>query len=323
MPMTEAELNALVRPKIQAVFEGAVLQSVMFDLLEVVTPDALPGGSIADEAGVAFQHVYEANLSATGFSPGGALPAAGAERKVPCRLGYGKYTAAFDLTHFQYLQLLNGGADGMIVDDELGRQKRGMVRAIIDRIETDIMSGAGADRIQGLTQLITDVGNVYGQAIAIYPTLGAYRNTAGAPRALDMTILDDVHNTMRNTFKALRGPRLFGWTSTAQRNAVKGLPGVNTPTSMIVDGGTPTHQVATGRVFYDRTEFIDVPGATANTIYITDSDVHKLVAKPSPEDGSIFHVMPAERRGDVYRFEVYVYIQQVILEKAAIIDQLS
>jgi hypothetical protein len=326
--MLQAQVEALVRRKIQAVTQGAVNLSTMFDLLEVVTIDQIPGGTVSgtgtigDRQGLRWRHAYEGNLSAGSYSPGGARPAAGSEKYVELSAPFGKYTAAFELTHLQWVQLLNGQADEYVIDNALARQQKAMIEALVGQVETDIMSGVGLDRVIGLSSLITDVGVVYNQPIALYPTLAAYRNTAMGPRALDAAILRDVFSTMRNTFKAFKAPRLFAWCPTAQKNAAEGLPSTSTPTSVISDGGMPTRQLSVGRVFFDKAEFIDVPGATAGTIYLTEEDSHKLVTLPD-ESGSMFHVMPPQRDGDIYRFEIYCYIQQWIGSKSAFIDQLS
>lgn len=325
--MTQAQIDALIRRKMQAIVQGAVVNSTMFDRLEVLTPDSIPGsvlapGSIADVSGPRWQHRYEENKSATHHTPGGSRPAAGSEKYVECSAGWGVYTAAFELNHLQMTQLLSGSADDYIIDSAIARQQGAMVESTIGSIETDMMTGTGPNRLTGIAYLITDTGTVYNQAISSYPTLGAYRNTAVSPRSLSSDILRDVFATMRNTYKAFKNGPIYAWCPTAQKNAAEGLTATSSPTTVISDGGMPTHQIAKGRVFYDRAEFIDVPGCTSGTIYLTEADKHKLVSLPA-DDGSMWHMMPVQLDGDLYRWELYCYIQQVILGKSAIIDELS
>lgn len=325
-PLTEAQINALIAQRLSAAFAGYVKQSTMFDLLEVVTPGVVPGGAVADKSGLRFFHEYKGNDSATSYTPGGTLPVADAVKRVALSQNWGKYTAAFELNYLDWVKLTTGAADEYLVEDEIGRQSRALREAIIDAVETDIMTGTGADKVQGLASLISDSGSIYGQSRSSYPTLACYKaGNSGSGRALSKLILDGFFSTCRNTYKALLGPRITAWTSTSQKAAAAGLTGSSQATTVIADGAVPTLQIAADKVKYGNAEFVDVPGCTSGTIYFTDAAGHKLVALPGP-NGDMWHTMPAERRGDIMRFEVYLFIQQLIQnprKDAAFINDLT
>lgn len=332
-PISMTDLNALVRPQVQAVIDSNFYNRTMFGNIDVVPPSMLPGGgvsggggAIGDVRGLNFQVAYRKNLSGGQVDPGGALNAPSAELKIACHQDFAMFHGAFSLSHMQVTEMLQAGPGGMLIADELARQKAALVNAIIDPIETALMAGStspGGTAFLGLVDLVAASGNIYGQSRTTYPALASLVSTGGGtPRSVTKTIMDGHNVTMKTTRGGYQGSRQAIWTTDTLKAAMVGL-GAHTIYATTPAGERAAVQIASGEVYYENAKVHAVNNATSGVAYRTDLDSHKIVVLP--DGGSIAHVLPPQQVGDLYTWHAFVYIQQVILDlyRAGAITELT
>lgn len=259
-----------------------------------------------------------ANPSGAAYTPGAGGGVPGATETVTQQQGWAKYRAKFAATRFDLDQIEAGN---LLVSNYMMQQLDGCAESIATAMAADVFIGAGGDNLDGLNALAIN-GPVYGGINrALYPNHGPFIDTAGAPRAISVPVLDNAWDSVRAAVALLPGT-WFGVTSVAQITALRALavgPGVatNTTTNSI-------KQLGNDAVEYNGIPIFGMVGFPANCLdfYRAESlawECLKGAANP-------IYVEPTpEMSDDTYIWTAYLHVQLCLdnpRKSAFSIDQL-
>lgn len=262
-----------------------------------------------------------ANDSVGGFTPGGALPAAGGRVTAEAYEDWGAYQGSIAFTEKQLIQM---ESNQMLIKSEVQGQIDSMTESMGAVIDADMISGTAANRIIGMNTAVSDAGTYFNLSRVTYATSWASYVAAngGSGRAISTDVLNAAYNYHKYT---IGGNVTVGVCGYAGLNALKELSsGQVLTTNANIDAGSPNASKYLGynAVFLNGTiPIIAMPGWTAGEIVFFDESKLQMYMLKAPslcgepvQDGDQF----------IWTFTVYLQMMLTNPRKTAFaIDDLN
>lgn len=206
------------------------------------------------------------NVSGGAYTPGGVLPAAGAAQNLRQQLSWGTYNARFSVSKYDLMALENGT---LAIEGYLDNQRMSAANSIMTAISADVFNGTGlAGRMAGLNAVGIN-GAAYGGINRVaFPNHQPMIDTAVAPRAVTVAVLDNAWDTFRSTVEYLPG-QWFGVTSVGQMTALRALAGAGVATWQT---GSRIHSLGQNSVDYNGMPIFVLPNFPNNAIDFYNAD---------------------------------------------------
>jgi hypothetical protein len=272
MTITSGDIaNILQEFAPQAFVEAVTKEAKFIDLLLQAQKVRGP----TSPQGPRWQAEVDAGNPATTFAEGDPAPAASRFIAQQAQLGWGSYTATFELTGLASHQFQASNAS--YIESYIEKQVMGRMGHIARLMNTHALGGAVANGLVGIQASISDVGVYAGIDRAVFANWQCGVNTDVAPRAITTPILDASVDAFIQT---IGGNFNVVLTSSAQARAMKALSATGIAPRLVVSSPEKKMEAILGYGGLDNTSglylyerpVIALPGYPGGRIDLVDLD---------------------------------------------------